>query len=401
MLKLLIMFFILVWAIKTVLVTLNVFKLRKSNVPDVFKDIVTEEEYQKSKLYLEEVQSLEVIEDYASLLLKILLVVFGLNFIELWLSSIKFQPWLNSFLVWGSLVLIYTLYELPFSIYRSLKIEKKYGVSTEKLPGILKDTGLSLIIGLTLIFLLTPVINFVLSLQNWWIYMTILSVLLVILQLWVFPLLIAPLFNKFTPYEGELKDSLIELAKKSGFNVEKVFVMDASKRTKKANAYVTGVGNSKRIVLYDTILDYPKEEILAIFAHELGHAKHKHISKRIVQLLVLISLFFYVSNIFLNKADQEFLFNEIATKGIILLIFVNVLTFFTMPILSYLSRKDEYQADEYSAKMLGSPEPLIRSLKRLVKQNLSNLNPHKLYALWFYTHPTPVERILNLERFKN
>jgi STE24 endopeptidase len=179
--------------------------------------------------------------------------------------------------------------------------------------------------------------------------------------------------------------------------------MDASRRTKKVNAYLTGIGNSRRVVLFDTILNYSHDEILSVLAHELGHHVKKHIPK-----LIILSTLFYVAYIYfvylLYKSpliSQTFSVEKSFTLIVYAFIFVSSIAYFISPIVNVISRKFEYEADRFSKELLGTPEPLINALKRLVKENLANLNPLPLYRTWYYSHPSPEERILALEKEVN
>jgi len=213
------------------------------------------------------------------------------------------------------------------------------------------------------------------------------------------PLVIAPLFYKFSELDDEeLKSKLRALLDKSGVKVPNIYKMDASKRTKKQNAYLTGIGKSRRLVLFDTILSYNHDEVLSIVGHELGHHVKKHIPKLLLIDIVFISFVLYITNVVYRFILETRIFgvSQPYTVFAYSFLFVSSLVFFLEPILNYLSRKMEYEADEYSAKLLGTPEPLISSLKRLVKENLSNPNPMPLYKVWHYNHPAPEERIKRL-----
>lgn len=174
--------------------------------------------------------------------------------------------------------------------------------------------------------------------------------------------------------------------------------MNASKRTKKQNAYLTGIGKSRRLVLYDTILNYPEEEILAIIGHELGHNTKKHIPKLLITSSIFYTFMFYLTNVVYNFIKNQHIFGVRKAYSLFIhaFLFITSILYFITPILNYLQRKFEYEADKYSAKLLGTPEYMISGLKRIVKENLSNLNPLPIYKIWYYSHPSPEERIKKL-----
>jgi STE24 endopeptidase len=212
-----------------------------------------------------------------------------------------------------------------------------------------------------------------------------------------------PLFNKFTPLENEsLKNKLVKIANDAGFDVSKIYVMDASKRTGHSNAFFSGFGKTKKIVLFDTLLEkHNEDEIEAIFAHEAGHYKLNHIIKNLIfsiflMVTIVLLVFFLTESNFLT---ETFGVEKVYTKLTYSFIFVGSIFNFVGYILSSMSRKHEFEADDYSKKYK-DPKYLIRALKKLSKSNLSNLNPHPLYAKLNYSHPTLVERIRNLKRTK-
>jgi STE24 endopeptidase len=213
--------------------------------------------------------------------------------------------------------------------------------------------------------------------------------------------LIVPLFNKQTPLEeGELKYSITEYAQKVGFKLDKIFVIDGSKRSTKANAYFSGFGAQKRITLYDTLInDLEKEEIVAVLAHEVGHYKRKHIIFNLITSILLTGFTLFILSLFINSPIlSEALGVSIPSFHIGLIAFgilYSPISELTGLFMNYVSRKFEYQADNY-AKETYKGEPLITSLKKLSKNNLSNLTPHPSYVFVHYSHPTLLQRIRNL-----
>jgi STE24 endopeptidase len=224
--------------------------------------------------------------------------------------------------------------------------------------------------------------------------------------MYISPYVIEPLFHKFSPLDDkELESGIRDVMGKAGIKVSRVFKMDASKRTKHTNAYFTGIGKVKRIVLYDTLIEkMDHDEILSVLAHEAGHWKKKHVLKYIV-ITELIALF--VLYIAFRLLQSDFLVNVFSIDqssffaNVIILGFIgSVLSFPFSPVFNYFSRKHEHEADRFSCEITGKGESMISSLVKLSKDNLSNLHPHPLYALFHYSHPPVLERIRRIRELK-
>ena len=212
-----------------------------------------------------------------------------------------------------------------------------------------------------------------------------------------------PLFNKFTPLEdGPLKESILNYAKSIDFALSNIFVMDGSKRSRKSNAFFTGFGKNKRIVLFDTLIkEQSIEELVSVLAHEMGHFKKKHIIKRLISGIFQMGFVFYLISIFISN---EGLFHAFFMKEISIyagLIFFGMLyspiDLFLSILLQISSRKDEYEADRFAAETIKDNMPLINALKKLSAHNLSNLTPHPFYVFLNYSHPPVLERINTLK----
>ena len=326
------------------------------------------------------------------------------------------QTYLCFFLFYFFASLPEGIVSIPFSIYDEFKIEKKFGFSnmTIKLwiTDFIKSNLISLIVSGILILPVTAILMF--FPKTWWIFVTIILFCFTLTAQIIYPLIIAPLFNKFTPLkEGELKDSIIKLLEEKGFKSAGIFVMDASKRSGHSNAYFGGMGKSKRIVLYDTLIkQLSTEELTAVLAHEIGHYKKKHILKRFLLMIPVEFLVLFVLNILANIPSlyEGFGFYQINTIGIqsvqFIGLFLSIILYGSVqeifsPLFNILSRKDEYEADNFAAELTGNPDYLINALIKLNSENLSDLIPSKLYAFWNYSHPTLIERIINLKKFKS
>lgn len=370
-------------------------RARRGQVPPGLKGKVSVAEAQKASDYSMAKMRLGSVEDLAGTLLVLILSVSGAFGLldSLLAGAIGSAYWLGAAFL-GILALAETLLSLPFGLYATFVLEKRFGFNATT-PGTwaldaLKGILLSAAIGLPLLFLLYLFIDGTGSL--WWLWAAVIfSAIDVILSL-IYPLAIAPLFNRFEPLpEGSLRTRIEELAARLSFRVNGIFVMDGSKRSRHSNAYFTGMGRMKRIVLFDTLVSQMGEdEILAVLAHEIGHEKKKHVL--IMTAIAVAASFagFRILGLCLGWKELYAAFGfQSASKHALILVLAlaaGPATFFLTPILSWLSRRHEYQADAYAAAAT-SPRALGSALLKLNKENASNLWPHRLYAAWHYSHP--------------
>ena len=290
---------------------------------------------------------------------------------------------------------------LPLSYYSTFVIETKYEFNTSTKFLFFKDQLISIVMTLVLVAFISSVFFYIIDFKDmWWFLMALTIFSITIISIFIYPTYISPLFNKFENLDDEeIKNEIDDLSKKTNFSIDNLFVMNQSKRSKHPNAYFTGFSKNRRIVFYDTLLELlnPKE-IKAVLAHEIGHYKHKHISKSLMLSTVIIFLgLFVLSNLINNSAYIELLnlpFNE-ASQLLALIFTYQVVSFFIDPFFSVLSRKNEYEADSFASKQVDK-SLLISSLTKLYKSNLTFLIPNKLYAMVYYSHPTVLERINNL-----
>ena len=318
-------------------------------------------------------------------------------------AAIAFQvqsPFLRAALFLGAIALASGLVSAPFSLWATFGLEKRFGFNTSTLRtwllDALKGALLSAIIGLPLLWLLFAFMDG--AGELWWLWAAIIfSVIDVALSL-LFPLVIAPLFNKFTPIaEGSLAERLREMAARLGFRMSGIFVMDGSKRSRHSNAYFTGLGRVKRIVLFDTLISsMGEDEVLAVLAHEIGHEKRHHVLKMTAASIGFAFVAFWILSLLAAwpALYKAFAFT-LESKEAILLIFGLVsgpATFFLTPLFSAWSRRYEYEADRYAALAAGSKH-IASALVRLDRENAGNLWPHPLYSAWNYSHPTLRERL--------
>ncbi|MBQ6781357.1 MAG: M48 family metallopeptidase [Treponema sp.] len=315
----------------------------------------------------------------------------------------------NSFLIALLFTVLSSLPEaiifLPFRLYREFVIEKRFGFSTMTLRLWIIDQLKGLLVSALLMIPLLFAMIMVLEHWNnwWWLLLGGIYVVFSLAVSLIYPAFIAPLFNKFTPLEdGELKTLLTDALTQTGFKASGLFVMDASKRSKHSNAYFTGFGKTKRVVLYDTLIaQLSPQEIKAVLGHELGHYKHHHITKKLCVMFPLIFAALFLASLFIKNPDLYTAFGftvepipQIQFLGIFLIsmVFGGFSTMFS-PISNFFSRRDEFQADAFAKNLCGTEKTLTSSLIKLNKENLSELTEPKIYSIFNYSHPPLLERI--------
>jgi STE24 endopeptidase len=388
---------------------LNLAHLRQygTTVPTVFRDTVDQETLKKISAYTIDSDHFHM---GASLIHQGLYLVVLLSGFLPWLMKV-IRSWGSGLIVEGLiffaiLSLLATLSHIPFGLYDTFVIEERYGFNRMTLRMWILDLLKSVIVqfllgGLILWLLLVLVVH---GGGAWWIWAWMLVGGFELMMLWLYPVVIAPLFNKFEPIQNlELVERIKNLMEKVGLRVKGVLKMDAGKRSKHTNAYFTGVGKTKRIILFDTLLEsHPEEEILAVLAHEVGHWKRKHVLKQIILLEVLSFVVFYIVSKLLDwpLLYQTFGFGEPTVYIGIFLIgaILSPLGYFAQPLESAISRRFEREADDFVLELTRTAEPMRNALKRLASDNLANLIPHPLYAWFYYSHPPLVERIERLAR---
>jgi len=297
-----------------------------------------------------------------------------------------------------------TLINLPISYYKTFIVEQKFGFNKSTKNLFFKDFFISTILSLIIVMVLFKAFQIIYyaSEDFWWLYIWILFIFVNILTAYIFPTLIAPLFNKFKKLEGgDLSKSITDLVNDTGFPLDDLYVMDGSKRSSHSNAYFTGMFGKKRIVFFDTLLDILNTgEIKSVLAHEIGHYKEKHILQSTILLSFLSLALLYLFSMFINTIlAQEALFTPVTTSyiAIIFMLLSPMILFFIMPLLSLFSRKNEYEADNFAKKYANS-EDLISSLLKLYRGNLSLVKSSSIYSAFYYSHPSVFDRISNLER---
>ena len=376
----------------------------KDDIPNELKDFYEKEKYKKAKDYSISKNKIGFLSSTISFLLVFSLLVFnGYGIINDFVGSFE-SSFIKSGLFFLTLFLINTLISLPFSYYNTFVIEEKFGFNkttkTTFFQDIIKSSVLSILIGGALLFLalyLYDKIN-----QGFWLWLWIgLSLLMIFINMF-YADLIVPIFNKLTPLEdGELRNKIEDYSKKVGYLLKNIYVIDGSKRSTKANAFFSGLGPKKTIALYDTLIEkHTDEELVAVLAHEVGHFKKKHILLTLIISILQLGLMSYLFEVCmsynniaeaLGSSQMNFHIGLIAFSfvfspiGLIIGIFLNI-----------LSRKNEFEADDYAKKTYDG-NALQLALKKLSVDTLSNLYPHPLYVFVHYSHPPLIQRLSNLK----
>lgn len=383
----------------------NALHEHRTEVPTEFKDSLSLEEHQKAVNYATARLNLSQLK----LIFEVVLLFYWFPFrgAEKLYLAIPLMDIHREVVFLLAFTGIQMLISLPWSVYSTFVLEEKFGFnrSTPKLFIIdrLKGLALSAFIGIPLLYALFVIFNW--TGKWWWLASFAFLTLFQFTLVWLYPTIIAPLFNKFKPLEEEeLKNGIEKLVTRAGFNAHEVFVMDASKRSSHGNAYFTGLGKNKRVVFFDTLLKgLSRAEVLAILAHELGHMKLKHIPKSMITSLILSFIGFWMMGQLAN-ANWFYAghFFRVISPGALFLLFsqaIPVYTFWFQPLSSWISRRREFEADAYAAGET-DPQDLITGLLKLYKENASPVVTDKIYSGFYHSHPPALMRIKKLESLK-
>ena len=387
-----------------VLYTLNEGYFDKK-IPEKLNDIYDQDTYKKSQVYKKMSAKLSNVSSLIStILILFFLLIDGFTYLDNFARSISEQPILITLIFFGIIMIGSEIISTPISYYNTFVIEEKFGFNktTKQIFWVDKIKGLlmNILLGGAILSLISWF--YLLTENNFWIYSWILVTAFSLFLNMFYAKLIVPLFNKQTPLEnGVLKSAIESYGKKVGFTIHNIFIIDGSKRSTKANAYFSGFGSQKRITLYDTLInDLDTDEIVAVLAHEVGHYKKNHIIYNMISSILLSGLTLYLLSFFINS---PILSNALGVStpsfhiGLIAFgILYTPISEITGLCINFMSRKFEYQADNY-AKETFHKNALITSLKKLSKNSLSNLTPHPAYVFAHYSHPTLLNRIKNLE----
>ncbi|MFQ5660152.1 MAG: M48 family metallopeptidase [Gammaproteobacteria bacterium] len=375
-----------------------------NEVPDAFRDRIPLHAHQKAARYTQAKVRTGLIEFIIGFCLLIAWTLAGaLQFMDEFWRKFGMGEILTGVAFILSVTLISSLLDVPMSIYRTFGLEQKFGFNKTTVKtyinDLLKNTLLLLLIG-------TPMITLVLWIMAeagplWWGYVWLTWFAFSLFMMWAYPAFIAPLFNKFRPLENDdLKKRIENLLSRNGFASQGIFVMDGSTRSAHGNAYFTGLGANKRIVFFDTLIDeLTHDEVEAVLAHELGHFKCHHIKKRIV---LMGTVFFFGLAILGWLIDMPWFYQGLGVKTqstyMALTLFVMiapVFTFFLQPLFSWLSRKHEFEADDFAARQAHTNH-LIQALVKLYKENANTLTPDPIYSAFHDSHPPAPIRIAHL-----
>ena len=374
-------------------------------IPEEFVGVYDAEKYATSQRYLAERTRLGFVSGTVAVLALVAFILLGgFGWWDRTVSAWVEAPILRGLLFAGGLVLMSMALSLPFSIYSTFGIEERYGFNKTTPRTFVLDLVKSLALGAVLggaVFAM--VVWFFQRFDLAWLYAWIAVMVLQLVILYVAPVWIMPLFNKFEPLEdGELKSEIETYAAKQRFALSGIFKMDGSKRSTKSNAYFTGFGKMRRIVLFDTLIDkHTVPELVSVLAHEVGHYKLRHIHKMLLVATVATGLMFFVLKLFVGEPALYEAFGLVHAEdrgniyaGIVLFGFLYAPISSLLGVLgNVFSRKHEFEADAYAVETAGQPQAMVDALKKLSVDNLSNLTPHPLKVFLEYSHPPVLKRI--------
>lgn len=376
-------------------------------LPDDFKDWYEPGEYERSQNYL------RVNTRFGWLAAAVNLAVIlgfwfggGFAWLDQWVRGLQWPPLVSGCLYIGVLLVLKSLLGIPFGIYATFGIEARFGFNQTTWATYVKDKLKGLVLAVVLGGpLLAAILGFFqyAGANAWWYCWLITTVFMLAVQ-YIAPTWIMPLFNRFEPLpEGELRDAIMGYARSINFSLENIFVMDGSKRSTKSNAFFTGFGRHRRIVLFDTLIArHSVEELVAVLAHEMGHYKKGHIYKMMVMGILQAGVMFYILSFFISdpRLFAAFYVPEVSVyAGLIFfgLLFAPLDSVLSL-VMQAISRAHEYAADAFAVGTAPKPRALIVALKKLSVHNLSNLQPHPFYVFLHYSHPPVLERIAAIER---
>jgi STE24 endopeptidase len=372
---------------------------RHKPIPEELKDVYSSEKYITYLEYKKETYRFSVISSIFSFLLTFIMLLAGFALLDEWIRGFISNEIFVSIVFFAVIGLASDILSTPFDVYETFVIEQKYGFNTTTVKTYildkLKSYLIALVVGFPILYLVIW-LYFKFGTDFWWMVWILVSVLSFLISM-LYSNIIVPLFNKQTPLEeGELRNRIQELASVTGFKLEKVFVINGSKRSTRANAYFTGFGSKKRIVLYDTLINtQPVDQIISILAHELGHFKKKHTIKGLITSIIQTGLLLFLFSLII---DNQAIYSALGTVPgfhigmIIFVILYSPVSFVLSLVTNYISRKHEFQADNY-AVLKSSGSSLITALKLLTANNMSDLNPNPWYVKAYYSHPPLKQRI--------
>jgi len=379
-----------------------------SDLPQEFEGTYDAEAYQNSQDYTRVYTRFGFLTSSISLIITLIFWFSGgFNYLDTIVRAWELGAIGTGLVYIASLVIARSIISLPFSLYTTFVIEERFGFNKTTIKTFILDRikGLFLgaLIGAPLLIGLLYFFNVIGSIA--WLYAWAATTIFTLIIQFIAPTWIMPLFNKFTPLEnGELRDSIIDYTKKVDFPLKGLFVMDGSKRSKKSNAFFTGFGKNKRIALFDTLIEnHTVGELVSVLAHEVGHYKKKHIMKGMIISILHMGLMFYLLSIFLSHQglfEAFYMENMSVYAGLIFFgMLYTPIEMILSVIMQIFSRKNEYEADRFAAETTAESENMISALKKLSRDNLTNLTPHPVYVFLNYSHPPVLKRIEAIRSF--
>ncbi len=357
--------------------------------------ILPSNEYQEAGLYAIIKEKVHIVEYIVHFIILIIILTYGLQFFEHHYAE-SLQNIFTAALYILLVLIAFSLYKVPFDIYKTFYIEKKFGFFKGNVWLFISDSLKSLCISCIFGFILIAAILYIFeNIPYWWLAASGLLFATILLINLIYPTLIAPFFNKFTPLEDmALKEHINTLMQKVGFSSNGIYIIDASKRDGKLNAYFGGLGKSKRVVLFDTLLEkVTTKQLIAILGHELGHFKNHDIYKNIIFSAMLICVIFFLMSHIPVQVFHELNITQTSYNYLLIIMLVaDLISLWLMPLMGLLSRHNEYKADSFGAA-IESKEALREALLVLVNENKSFPSSHPLYIFFYYTHPPLLERL--------
>jgi STE24 endopeptidase len=396
---------IVLHAVEVLAAVLNLRRL-SPQLPAGLEDIYEAEAYAKSQAYTRESEGFDIIAGSVRLLFFVgFWLCGGFGWVDRLVRTWSDSPVWQGIAGMSLLYVASSLLSLPFSWWDTFRIEAKYGFNKTTPATFVLDAvkGLLLaaLIGLPLLALLIWLFD---NFPDAWLWAWLATTALMLALQYIAPRWLMPIFNKFTPLpDGSLKDAIHALSKKCDFPLAGLFVIDGSKRSTKANAFFAGFGRHKRIALYDTLIEkHPEPELIAVLAHEIGHFKCRHIMQRLIVAVAQMALLFLLMGFFMKNERLHEAFGVAQPSVWLSFVFFMLLFEPVQSVISVFgnlwSRRHEFQADAYAARITGSPQPLMSGLKRLARDTLANLTPHPFYAFLHYSHPPMRQRLAALEK---
>jgi len=374
----------------------------KANLPDEFKGIYDEADYRRLLEYTAATTRFELIDSTFNLAVLLLFwFLGGYPFLDHVVRASTHGPIFQGLLFMGALWIGHTVVNLPFDLYSTFVIEQKFGFNKTTAGTFFADQVKSLLLGA---LLGGPLLALVLVLfgqggPHVWLWAWLITSVLLFALAYAAPAVILPLFNKFTPLEeGDLKRAILEYGRTQQFPIGGLFVMDGSRRSTRSNAFFTGIGRTKKIALFDTLIrNHSVEELVAVIAHEIGHYKRRHIPQHLAVAIANIGVFLFLASLFIHSPSLLAAFGigspSVYAGLALFLLFYNPLSRLLSVLRGFQTRRHEFEADRFAVETTRHPQAMIDALKKLSKSNLSNLAPHPLYVTLYHSHPPVLRRI--------